>query len=354
MTPPTRVLLVCPPLDLRGTTVHTRNLVRALRGRNYEFHIAAAPGSLSGILAEEGAVLHPLPLKPGPSAWFQLPRLRKILSALSPQILHVRHHTLLRVSSALLWKTSIPLVVSVSTPPSPGPLPIPESRTRGVFAVNDPLAEELVARHGVPRSLLSIIRDATFPGDPAPPGNEGKTPVVGFMGRLESDRGIHRIPGVARRVLERFPRADFVLAGEGKEDMKIRRWIRTAGLSKKVHIVPPAIDYRKILSGFHLLFSPARKEGLGIFSLEAMAVGKPVVAAAVEGVFANIRDGMTGLLAEPENEEDMASKILELLERPGLARALGENARELVKAEFNLEAFAKDLDQAYKLALAPV
>ena len=354
MTPPLRVLLVHPPLDLRGTTVHTRNLVRALKDRNYEFHVAAKPGALSGILAEEGAVLHPLPLRPGLSAWIQVPRLRRILAEVEPHILHVRHHSLLRISSTLLWRNRLPLVVSVSTPPAPGPLPLPERNTRAVFAVNDPLAEELVARHGVPRSLLTIIRDATFVEDPAPE-QEGETPpVVGFMGRLEPDRGIQRIPGVARRVLDRFPQAAFVLVGEGKGDLKIRRWIRTAGLSHKVHVVPPAMDYRKILSGFRLLFSPARKEGLGIFSLEAMAVGRPVVAAAVEGVFANIKDGVTGFLAEPDNEEDMAAGILELLERPGMARALGESARELIKTEFSLEAFAKEMDQAYKLALAPV
>ncbi len=356
MTDPTRVLLVCPPLDLRGTTVHTRNLVRALKERNYEFHVAAAPGTLSGILEEEGAVLHHLPLRPGLHAWLQVPRLRKILAEVGPDILHVRHHSLLRVSSTLLWKNKLPLVVSVSTPPAPGPLPISERHTRAVFAVNDPLAEELVARHGVPRTLLTIIRDATFVEDPpARPGEKEEVPpVVGFMGRLEPDRGIQRIPGVARRVLERFPEASFLLVGEGKGDTLIRKWIRTAGLSPKVHVVPPAMDYRKILAGFRLLFSPARKEGLGIFSLEAMAVGRPVVAAAVEGVLANIKDGVTGLLAEPDNEDDMAAKILELLERPGMARALGENARELVRSEFSLEEFAKEVDQAYKLALAPV
>ena len=354
MTQTTRVLLVCPPLDLRGTTVHTRNLVRALKDKGYEFHAAARPGTLSELLAAEGAVLHPLPLNPGLSAWLQAPRLRRILAGVEPHILHVRHHSLLRISSTLLWRNNLPLVVSVSTPPAPGPLPLPEKHTRAVFAVNDPLAEELVSRHGVPRSLLTIIRDATFVDENFQPEEEKGNPVVGFMGRLERDRGIRRIPGVARRVLDRFPQAEFLVAGEGKEDVKLRRWIRVAGLASKVHVVPPAMDYRKILSGFRLLFSPARKEGLGIFSLEAMAVGKPVVAAAVEGVFANIKDGMTGLLAEPDNEEDMASKILELLERPGMARALGENARELVKAEFNLEAFAKEMDQAYKLALAPV
>ena len=351
MSDETRILMLSPPLTLRGTTIHTRNLIRSLRGRGYKFHLVAHPGTLSRALEAEGAVIHPFPITPGLNTWLNLPRLARLVQQVDPRIIHLRHHTLTRIAGPLLWRHPRPLVVSVSTPPAAGPLRLPR-HTKAVLAVSDPLAEELVAAHKTPRSILSTVKDCTFVDEEPPPLPDMSHPVVGCMGRLEKDRGVDKVPLIARRVVAERPQVKFALVGEGEDDMKLRRSIRRYGLSRYVHVSPPPADYRRLLKGFHLLLSPALKEGLGIFALEAMAMARPVVAAAVGGVFDLVKDGQTGVLTKPGDEEEIAASIIELLDSRELLEAMGLRARELVRKRFRLQDLGAEMDLIYRHALA--
>ncbi len=354
MTEKKRVLLISPPLDLRGTTIHTRNLIKTLKDKGYEFHVAAAPGPLSPLIREEGGEFHPYPLTNDLWQWLHIPFLRALIKTISPDLIHIRHHSLVRFSRMLLLGFRIPAVLSVSTPPSPGAIPHGNNMIKKIIAISDPLAEELVSSHKVPRDRLVTIRDATFTEERIYPYPRNLSPVVGYMGRLEMDRGIQYIPDIARIVLEKHPDTRFLMVGEGKDDLKARRWIRKSGLSGRVHVVPPIADYRKILRQFFLLLSPAKREGMGIFSLEAMAVARPVIATEVGGAYIHVRDGETGLLAKAEDPEDIAGKVASLVESREKADEMGKKALELVKREFSLENFGKEMDQVYRHVMAPL
>src|SRR5574337_908294 len=76
---------------------------------------------------------------------------------------------------------------------------------------------------------------------------------------------------------------------------------------------------------------PSRREGFGIVFLEAMACGKPVVAARVAAVPETVLDGETGLLVDPEDPEALARAMLSLLGDPEHRRAMGEAGRRRVE-----------------------
>ena len=71
--------------------------------------------------------------------------------------------------------------------------------------------------------------------------------------------------------------------------------------------------------------------------LEAMALGKPVIATSVGGVYSVIRDNETGLMVSPKDSAHLARRMLELLNDPIRARAIAEAGRQTVLTEFNVE-----------------
>jgi len=82
--------------------------------------------------------------------------------------------------------------------------------------------------------------------------------------------------------------------------------------------------------------------------LEAMAMGKPVVAAAVGGLQELIRDGETGLLCPPEDPAALATSLLELAAAPGRRAALAAGARSFVCNERDWTHLAPLYERVYR------
>jgi glycosyltransferase involved in cell wall biosynthesis len=76
---------------------------------------------------------------------------------------------------------------------------------------------------------------------------------------------------------------------------------------------------------------PSRQEGFGIVFLEAMACGKPVVAARAGAVPETVADGECGLLLDPDDPEALARALTALLRDPDLRQEMGEAGRRMVK-----------------------
>jgi len=81
---------------------------------------------------------------------------------------------------------------------------------------------------------------------------------------------------------------------------------------------------------------------------EILNAGCPVVADAVGQATEYIRAGETGLLCSPDKPDEMASKVVYLLENKGYARTLGEAARRHLQSEFAWQSMAGQLDDFYK------
>jgi glycosyltransferase involved in cell wall biosynthesis len=82
---------------------------------------------------------------------------------------------------------------------------------------------------------------------------------------------------------------------------------------------------------------PSLQQGLGTIMLDAMAMGRPVIATRVGGVYSAVRDNETGLLVPPSNSQALADRITELLDDHERAQTIGRAARDLVEREFGVE-----------------
>jgi glycosyltransferase involved in cell wall biosynthesis len=103
-----------------------------------------------------------------------------------------------------------------------------------------------------------------------------------------------------------------------------------------------------VYSAADVFVMPSLYEAFGQVALESMACGTPVVAFDTGGPRDFVKNGQTGFLAEWDNTEDLANKILMLLEDEKGARNMGRTARQLVEKEFTLEHQAEKYSALYK------
>jgi glycosyltransferase involved in cell wall biosynthesis len=128
------------------------------------------------------------------------------------------------------------------------------------------------------------------------------------------------------------------------------------GLTKKVYPLgfQGAEGVRGILKVCDVAVLPShRPEGLPISLVEAMALGKPVIATAVGGIPEVVRDGETGLLISPGDGQALTRALLRILKDPKLALRLGTTAREFVWANHQAERMVRQIERVYTDVLMP-
>ena len=184
--------------------------------------------------------------------------------------------------------------------------------------------------------------------DSAPVLDPNHIPVIGTAGPLETVKGLPFFLGAAQQVLATRGNAEFLVSGTGPEESNLRRLAHELGISEHVTFVPNLHDFSKSLSALDIFCLPSLRQGLGTIMLEAMARGKPVIASGVGGIYSAVQDNKTGLVVPPSNSGQLASRILELLNDPVRARAIGERARQFVKEQFGVEQMVEQTVNVYR------
>jgi glycosyltransferase involved in cell wall biosynthesis len=166
---------------------------------------------------------------------------------------------------------------------------------------------------------------------------EERDPVVGFLGRLDEEKGIRTLATVARQLPDGV-RFRFVGGGDLEE------WLR-AELAEEITAGDASlagwVDHEEVpaeLNRFRLLVMPSQPtEGLPTVILEALACGTPVYATPVSGVPDVVRDGETGFLMDELDADAITADVEAILDRDGLAE-ISRNGRRLVESEYSFPA----------------
>jgi len=138
-------------------------------------------------------------------------------------------------------------------------------------------------------------------------------------------------------ICDRIPKIEFLIYGDGPEKLKLEKLIKDLGLNGKVFIKKgiPLNEIAKIMAEADIGIVPKRNDNFGseAFStkiLEFMALGTPVLVAKTKIDFYYFYDSIVKFF-EPENERDLASCILELINDDKEREKLSKNALEFVK-----------------------
>jgi glycosyltransferase involved in cell wall biosynthesis len=153
-------------------------------------------------------------------------------------------------------------------------------------------------------------------------------PLIGSIGRLQPVKGHRYLVEAFVPVAARCPDAHLMLVGGGPEEEALSRRVEEAGLGDRVRFVGFQTDAQPYLAAIDYFVLPSVSEAHSMALLEAVAMGKPVVATAVGGNRETIQAEVNGLLVPPGSPDGLRDALLRLLTEPGLAERLGHGALE--------------------------
>ena len=178
-------------------------------------------------------------------------------------------------------------------------------------------------------------------------------PLVTFLGRLTSDKGVHRF-------LDAFARAAAetdvvgIVGGSGPEEAAVRaRLAEEPSLARRLRYVGPVAEEEKaaLLGQTDVFVLPSTSDTSSVALLEAMACGAAVVAPTLGGASEVVEPGLTGEVVDPRSPELLAAAIARLAHDASERRRLGETAARWVNENRSLEAMARRFISVYRCAL---
>jgi glycosyltransferase involved in cell wall biosynthesis len=166
--------------------------------------------------------------------------------------------------------------------------------------------------------------------------------IVGMLGRLDPQKGQEEFIRAIPNILIHQSDLHFVVAGDETPDQAgYKKFLvdLTGELKITEHIqfLPFTNAVPEFLSAIDLFVMPSHSETFGFVLVEAMAMGKPIVATNAGGVPEIITDGITGLLVPPQNVQALTDALLKMLKNPPLRSSLSEKGRIESNARFDFD-----------------
>jgi glycosyltransferase involved in cell wall biosynthesis len=164
-------------------------------------------------------------------------------------------------------------------------------------------------------------------------------PVVGLVADLRGSKGHQYFLQAARLVRDARPQVRFLVVGDGVGRDRVRQLVADLGLGDVVVMTGFRHDIPEVMAALDVLTLPSiRSEATSQVIVQALAVGRPVVATTVGGSPELVRDGETGRLVPPRDAAALARAILDLLDAPAEARRLALAGQREVRARFSQDA----------------
>jgi glycosyltransferase involved in cell wall biosynthesis len=160
----------------------------------------------------------------------------------------------------------------------------------------------------------------------------GEAPVVGVVGRLQAWKGQDVFLRAAALLADDDPKVRFAVVGgailglEGSYPRDLHALAAELGVEDRVHFAGHQEDVYPWLDALDVVVHSSLAEPFGLVIVEAMALGKPVVATNVAGPTEIIEEGVSGLLVPPDDPERLAQAVRRVLDDPALGERLGGNA----------------------------
>lgn len=269
----------------------------------------------------------------------------------TPDLVHVLDSSVGSAGLALAEHWRLPYVQTIEEYLGPRErLRLSRRWCRGLVVVGEELAKDLVTSFGVPRSFLSVIAPAITSAGVLSPCQKrpNHIPVIGTAGPLVASSGYATFLVAARRVVDAGIDAEFVISGQGEDEVDLRRRAARLKIADRVTFADQPGFGQRFWSVLDVYCQTNLVPTVGRTLAMAMASGVPSITSDIEGVRAFVRHDETALRVPPNDSTALARTILALLGDPERAARLSQHGRETVLHVFDPDEEARNLASLYR------
>jgi glycosyltransferase involved in cell wall biosynthesis len=181
-------------------------------------------------------------------------------------------------------------------------------------------------------------------------GLSAETPIVGTVSRLgEVRKGVNYFVDMVAKVAPEWPSAKFVIVGDGSLRDDLERQAAALGIADRIIFTGERKDIPRLLAAMRVFVIPSLYEACQYSLLEAMAMGKAVVATPAGVAPVVVDDHHTGLLVPLADSPAMAKAVLEYRDT-ALVERLGAAAYRLMASQFSVDAMVDNIQRVYGTA----
>ena len=173
--------------------------------------------------------------------------------------------------------------------------------------------------------------------------------LIGSIGRLSQEKGFDLLIDAVAELINQGLNLQLVIAGEGPEKENLQSQIEQLGMAEQIKLPGFCQDTRSFYETLDLFVLSSHREGLPNVVLEAMAVGAPVLATAVDGVPRIITDGQDGRLIPAGSTQKIRDAIADLITQPERLASLAQQGTKTIKEKWS---FQKRMERVAKIYAA--
>jgi glycosyltransferase involved in cell wall biosynthesis len=357
---PLRIALTADtyPPDVNGAANFAYRLASGLAARGHEVHvICPSTNGETFTSVHDGVTVHRIGSLRTPfhptfrfcPPWRTARTVPALLAEIEPDVVHTQAHFLIgRSAVRAATAAGIPVVATNHFMPenllSYGPLPRWTHRSLARLAWRDlvrvfgratvcttptPRAAELLERNGLNRPVMAIscgIDRAHYAGPPEPTG----APTILFVGRLDAEKNVHELLEAAAAL----PDVHVEVVGDGSERHRLAALAARLGIAGRVrfHGFVPDEELVRAYRRCDVFCMPGTAELQSLVTMEAMAAGKPVVAADAMALPHLVRPGHNGWLYPPGDVTELAGRLAAVLADEQTRTAMGKASLDLIAA----------------------
>ncbi|HTX44318.1 MAG TPA: glycosyltransferase family 4 protein [Methanocella sp.] len=234
---------------------------------------------------------------------------------------------------------------------------------RWPFALSDRIiavsewARHDIAKYGIDVRKIVTVHNGIAVGSFKPTAATGVRerygiggPMLLFVGRMITQKGIPYLIEAMPPVLERHPDAKLLLIGRGNALEGFKKKVRAKGLEKSVLFSGYMTEemLKEAYGTCDIFVLPSVWEVLPIAILEAMSSSKPVVCTDAGGNAELVKDGLNGYVVPMRDSKKLADRINALLDDPEKMKSMGRAGRRRAEEEFDWKLIALKTKQVYE------
>lgn len=206
--------------------------------------------------------------------------------------------------------------------------------------------DSVVIKNGV--NPVKFNPGAEYPDVKAAYGIAADQLVIGYIARMTLQKDpVGMLEGFSL-ALQQYPQMKLLMIGEGELKEAALEAARRLNLTDHVIFDNFRQDVPAVLKGVDIYCLPSLWEGFPIGVLEAMAMGKAVIASDVDGTREAVQDGDNGLLVPAKNSETLAAAIVKLAKDQTLRGQLQQRAMDTIRSKYTVSGMTRQIEKIYQ------